>query len=165
MDHSDTAAATSQQEGHHRVTDNPSARRIDHPDWCDLARCTATPAMGTGEAHRETPRTVTIWGIHGELEVTAYLSQANCRWPTDVYVDLDVHGLRHEYQLAHGTAAFPVDKLAALVEMLTDLATTGHTSADRQLHDEPAAIHRRSATERSTSTRPRLRRGGQEVDR
>jgi hypothetical protein len=110
--------------------------------------------MGTGEAHRGTLRKVTIWGIYGELEITARLSQVLCRWPTDVYVDLDVRGLHHEYQVAQGTAAFPVDRLAAITRMLTDLAATGPDWATR-----PERRHPR----RERRTRPSSH--GEEADR
>jgi hypothetical protein len=119
----------------------------------------------TGEAHRGTPRKIAVRGIHGGLEITASLSQAHCRWPTDVYVDLDVRGLLHEYQLTQGKAAFPVDKLTAIARMLTDLAVIGQAWTDRQVDQELAAIRRRISAERSASAGPGVRDRGEEVVR
>jgi hypothetical protein len=60
---------------------------VEHPTWCDLNRCTATPAVARGETHQGTPFTVTVRSVHETLKVTACLARSHCRWPTDVYVD------------------------------------------------------------------------------
>jgi hypothetical protein len=165
MNHSDMTDVTSRREGRQATTDSPPEHLVDHPDWCDLARCTATSAVAVDEAHRGTPQKVTFRGIYSQLEITASLSQAHCRWSTDVYVDLDVRGLLHEHQHAQGRAAFPVDKLAAIARMLTDLATAGQAWTDRQVDKELAAVRRGISAEWSASAGPGVRYHGEEVDR
>ena len=113
---------------------------VVHPDWCDPTACTATTAVAKGESHRASPTTVSVWSLYDTLEITAQLSQAHCRWSTDVYVDLDVRGLYDNYQATGGRAAFPVENLTKLVGMLADLAATGKAWRDRQVAEELAAV-------------------------
>lgn len=111
------------------------AATVEHPNWCDLTRCTATSAVTRGGIHRGTPVTVAVRGTHGGLEVTAVLSQAHCRWPTEVYVDFNVKRLRRKHQIAGGMAAFTVEKLAAIGQLAMDLA--GISGSDQATNESP----------------------------
>jgi hypothetical protein len=62
------------------VPDHDPTAVVAHPDWCDLALCTATPAAAIGEAHRGTPVTVTAGHALEDLTVTAGLYQAHAPW-------------------------------------------------------------------------------------
>lgn len=109
----------------------PATAAVEHPTWCDLTRCTATSAVAQGGAHRGTPITVAVRGIYGTLEITAFLSQAHCQWPTDTYVDFGVQGLRREHQTTGGMAAFTVEKLAAIGQLVMDLAEVSGSDGAR----------------------------------
>lgn len=139
---------------------------VMHPHWREPTACTATAAVAKGEAHRGSPTTVSVWSLFGTLELTARLLQAHCRWSTDVYVDLDVRGLYHDYQATGGRAAFPVENLTKLVGMLADLAAAGKAWRDRQVAEELDAIGLRflTAPEPAEST-PGGSGAGGEVDR
>lgn len=124
----------------------PVTPEIEHPTWCDPTQCTATRALAQGEAHRGTPVAVTVRSVHGTLEITAALSQAHCRWPTDTYVDFDVQGLRREHQTTGGVAAFTVEKLAAIGQLVMDLAAVSGSEVavrkESSPHEQLGRSHR-----------------------
>jgi hypothetical protein len=97
---------------------------IEHPEWCDPARCTATPAAVMGEAHRGSPVTITAANSLVNLAVAGSLYQAHARWQTCMFVQLDVTGLLHDWQPVTGTATLTVEDATVLGRMLTDLAAT-----------------------------------------
>lgn len=115
------------------VPDGPnSPTLIVHPEWCDPARYTATPAAVRGEAHRGAPVTVTAASALTSLAVTASLHQAHARWLTSVFVQLDVTGLQHDWRPVTGTATLTVEQSASLGRMLTEIAATGAAWQGRQ---------------------------------
>lgn len=56
---------------------------VEHPRWCDPARCTVTPAAAAGEAHHGRP--VTVVAAHGIAvplrSPRACTSRPRGRWP------------------------------------------------------------------------------------
>jgi hypothetical protein len=67
------------------------SRRVRHPEWCHIGRCTATPACAMGEAHHSEPVSVTVAGVY-PVTVTMSLYRANAPWLTEVFVDVGVSG-------------------------------------------------------------------------
>src|SRR5262249_50412896 len=98
---------------------------VAHPGWCAPARCTATPAATTGEAHRGTPVTVTAGRALDDLPVRASLYQAHVPWLTAVLVTLDMTGRDEHWQPAALTATVTVEQAGDLARVLADLAASG----------------------------------------
>jgi hypothetical protein len=110
---------------------------VAHPDWCDPARCTATPAATKGEAHRGTAATVTAERPLGDLTVTASLYQAHAPWLTSVLVELDISGRDEHWQPARLAATVTVEQAGDLARVLADLAADG---AVRPTADDSSAV-------------------------
>jgi hypothetical protein len=79
------------------------SRRVRHPEWCHIGRCTATPACAMGEAHHSEPVSVTVAGVY-PVTVTMSLYRANEPWLTEVFVDVGVSGLVDGWREVGGSA-------------------------------------------------------------
>ncbi len=106
---------------------------VEHPSWCDRARCTATPATTTGGAHRSTPANLTADALGGRLSVTGSLVQAHARWLTAPYVSVEFVGLEHDWMPAHGAVELTAEGAAALGRFLSELADTAEVDHAAQV--------------------------------
>jgi hypothetical protein len=113
---------------------------VAHPDWCDQARCTATPAATMGEAHRGAPVTVTAGGALDDLTVTVSLYQAYAPWLTAVLVKLDVTGRDEHCKPAAMTAAVTIEQAGDLARVLAGLAASGTAWQTRLTEDYLSAL-------------------------
>src|SRR5262245_25474453 len=104
---------------------------IRHPEWCDPARCTATPTAATGEAHRSAPTTLTIGEtVFAPLSVGVSLYKAHAPWLTEVYVELELSGHSPDYQPASLRATVPAHKAGEIGQLLCGVAA--RASADQK---------------------------------
>lgn len=101
-------------------TDRP--QMVEHPDWCDRTRCTATPACSAGEAHRGKQTTFTIEGDHPALEITANLYQSKSVRRAAVDVDVEIRSLNPNFPIACGEAFLPFESLCEIGQTLAGLA-------------------------------------------
>jgi hypothetical protein len=106
---------------------------VEHPSWCDRARCTATPAAGLGKAHRNTPATFTADVLMGRLDVTASLTQAHAQWLTTPYVSLEFVGLEHDWMPVTGIVRLTAEQAADLGRFLSELADTAEVDHAAQV--------------------------------
>jgi hypothetical protein len=106
---------------------------VDHPSWCDRARCTATPAATTGQAHRSTPANVTADALIGRLSMTASLIQAHARWLTTPYVAVEFVGLEHDWEPVRGAVELTPEGAGKLGRFLSELADTAEVDHAAQV--------------------------------
>jgi hypothetical protein len=106
---------------------------VEHPAWCDRARCTATPATTTGQAHRSTPANLTADALGGRLSVTASLVQAHARWLTAPYVVVEFVGLEHDWMPVRGAVELTHEGAAKLGRFLSELAVTAEVDHSAQV--------------------------------
>jgi hypothetical protein len=105
---------------------------VEHPSWCDRARCTATPTATTG-AHRSTPANLTADALGGRLDVTASLVQAHARWLTAPYVSVEFVGLEHDWMPVRGAVELTAEGAANLGRFLSELAGTAEVDHAAQV--------------------------------
>jgi hypothetical protein len=122
---------------------------IRHPDWCDAARCTATPAATMGEAHRSVPASLVSHDPYG-VNVTASLHKPYAPWLTEVYVDLQVTGLADDFMPVQGSSLVPAHRAAQTGQALVDLAARGSADQQRDRRLPAPAAHGRSTMTRAT---------------
>jgi len=106
---------------------------VEHPSWCDRARCTATPATTTEGAHRSTPANLKADALGGRLTVTASLIQAHARWLTAPYVAVEFVGLEHDWTPVRGAVELTPEGAAALGRFLSELADTAEVDHAAQV--------------------------------
>jgi hypothetical protein len=114
-----------------------ASQAIRHPNWCDHAQCTATPAAVTGEAHRGEPVTITVEGLD-TLEVTASLHKPHAPWLTEVFIELNVSGLLNDWTPVRGTATIPAHRAEEIGQALVDVARQGSADQHAEIADELA---------------------------
>lgn len=116
---------------------------VTHPDWCDEALCTVTPAADLLKEHRGRPVTFAVeHGTPRKLTVTASLFQP-ARYPlAGPYVDLEVAGLDNDHLETTARAQVPAEEAARLGSMLLDLAAAAGAAAGPSASGTPRAVLR-----------------------
>jgi hypothetical protein len=148
-----TAPMTCLEPSYSPVPDPDPTAVVAHPDWCDPARCTATPVATRGEAHHGTPVTVTAGRALDDLTVTASLYRAHARWLTAVLVTLDMAGLDEHWKPATLTATVTVEQAGDLARVLADLAASGAAWQTRQTEDYLSALQTKVQARSRAGTR------------
>jgi hypothetical protein len=113
---------------------------VTHPEWCQPARCTATPARCKGEAHNGDPVTVTVDGFSG-LTVAASLHKPHAPWLTEVYVEVEFSGLTGDDWLpVRGRATVAAHRMVEVGQALLDLARRASAAQQQEIDDYLARL-------------------------
>jgi hypothetical protein len=114
---------------------------IRHPEWCDPARCTATPTAATGQAHRSAPTPLTIGEtVVAPLAVNVSLYKAHAPWLTEVYVELELSGHSANYRPASLRATVPAHKAGEVGQLLCGVAARASADQKEEIRQDLASF-------------------------